>query len=68
MDILDILLDILLKPPQPFIGLFFHFLPLCRPIAKSPFSFVRDLQFQTHLEWREERNMVSGGHCLRTGF
>ena len=24
MDILDILLDILLKPPQPFIGLFFH--------------------------------------------
>ena len=26
MDILDILLDILLKPPQPFIGLFFAFL------------------------------------------
>ena len=25
MDILDILLDILLKPPQPFIGLFFDF-------------------------------------------
>ena len=25
MDILDILLDILLKPPQPFIGLFFFF-------------------------------------------
>ena len=24
MDILDILLDILLKPPQPFIGLFFQ--------------------------------------------
>ena len=24
MDILDILLDIFLKPPQPFIGLFFH--------------------------------------------
>ena len=24
MDILDILLDILLKPPQPFIGLFFN--------------------------------------------
>ena len=24
MDILDILLDILLKPPQPFIGLFFR--------------------------------------------
>ena len=23
MDIFDILLDILLKPPQPFIGLFF---------------------------------------------
>ena len=25
MDILDILLDILLKPPQPFIGLFLIF-------------------------------------------
>ena len=25
MDILDILLDILLKPPQPFIGLFFNY-------------------------------------------
>ena len=24
MDILDILFDILLKPPQPFIGLFFN--------------------------------------------
>ena len=24
MDILDILLDILLKPPQPFIGLFLY--------------------------------------------
>ena len=26
MDILDILLDILLKPPQPFIGLFLVYL------------------------------------------
>ena len=26
MDILDILLDILLKPPQPFIGLFYFLL------------------------------------------
>ena len=25
MDIFDILLDILLKPPQPFIGLFFTY-------------------------------------------
>ena len=25
MDILDILLDILLKPPQPLMGLFFWF-------------------------------------------
>ena len=25
MDILDILLDILLKPPQPFIGLFLYY-------------------------------------------
>ena len=27
MDILDILLDILLKPPQPFIGLFLRIAP-----------------------------------------
>ena len=27
MDILDILLDILLKPPQPFIGLFLPYGP-----------------------------------------
>ena len=27
MDILDILLDILLKPPQPFIGLFLIYTP-----------------------------------------
>ena len=27
MDILDILLDILLKPPQPLMGLFFEFHP-----------------------------------------
>ena len=29
MDILDILLDILLKPPQPFIGLFLTIDVLC---------------------------------------
>ena len=29
MDILDILLDILLKPPQPFIGLFFSHVCVC---------------------------------------
>ena len=32
MDILDILLDILLKPPQPFIGLFFDADP-CAAVA-----------------------------------
>ena len=31
MDILDILFDILLKPPQPFIGLFFIFTPFFLP-------------------------------------
>ena len=33
MDILDILLDILLKPPQPFIGLFFIFIPALKFIS-----------------------------------
>ena len=35
MDILDILLDILLKPPQPFIGLFlkiWHWLNICKTV------------------------------------
>ena len=33
MDILDILLDILLKPPQPFIGLFLsHALNQTKPV------------------------------------
>ena len=31
MDILDISLDILLKPPQPFIGLFFTVLDMFSP-------------------------------------
>ena len=34
MDILDILLDILLKPPQPFIGLFFFTLLLLLRLKK----------------------------------
>ena len=34
MDILDILLDILLKPPQPFIGLFFLVFLSCYRIIK----------------------------------
>ena len=29
MDILDILLDILLKPPQPLMGLFYKFKAQC---------------------------------------
>ena len=34
MDILDIFLDILLKPPQPLMGLFFYFAE--SPTPKSP--------------------------------
>ena len=34
MDILDILLDILLKPPQPFIGLLFQLKPQCERILQ----------------------------------
>ena len=36
MDILDILLDILLKPPQPFIGLFLKKLDELKPNRNSP--------------------------------
>ena len=39
MDILDILLDILLKPPQPFIGLFLYF-DISNPIADFFTSFL----------------------------
>ena len=37
MDILDILLDILLKPPQPFIGLFFRWFKFT---LKPPYSIA----------------------------
>ena len=46
MDILDILLDILLKPPQPFIGLFFNFFIMTN--ADIPFlSTLRKPETQT---------------------
>ena len=44
MDILDILLDILLKPPQPFIGLFFHFRKV---LLEGILQSYRILQFYT---------------------
>ena len=36
MDILDILLDILLKPPQPFIGLFLKFFAIVEMPLGNP--------------------------------
>ena len=36
MDIFDILLDILLKPPQPFIGLFFLLLKMLQKHVLHP--------------------------------
>ena len=35
MDILDILLDILLKPPKPFIGLFFEHINILESCNQS---------------------------------
>ena len=44
MDILDILLDILLKPPQPFIGLFFVAVTV-RSVVVARLCFHRHLWF-----------------------
>ena len=44
MDILDILLDILLKAPQPFIGLFFSNFPSIRFPTFSLHQFTLQLQ------------------------
>ena len=56
MDILDILLDILLKPPQPFIGLFFTILDIL--------LFLHTLDFleicSGDLESRQARRFSSG--------
>ena len=38
IDILDILLDILLKPPQPFIGLFFMVVTASPNISRNTFT------------------------------
>ena len=43
MDILDILLDILLKPPEPFIGLFFQ-------KNLNPINFDLKIHFKMVLE------------------
>ena len=46
MDIFDILLDILLKPPQPFIGLFLNFLLQFGYTQQSSCSFsVHNFEF-----------------------
>ena len=47
MDILDIFLDILLKPPQPFIGLF---LPNAPEIGLLPHCIVGDEAFPLRID------------------
>ena len=44
MDILDILLDILLKPPQPFIGLFLWLTVLCQIDILAKFALWSSFQ------------------------
>ena len=52
MDILDILLDILLKPPQPFIGLFFyiHILSASHSVANKTITLSHNFEFGAH-QW-----------------
>ena len=63
MDILDILLDILLKPPQPFIGLFFFFF--------FPSSMELALVESTGTLWtglgHSSRSRIQGGSPARWG-
>ena len=59
MDILDILLDILLKPPQPFIGLFFT--PLC-DCVHIEVCMARGHAWQGGHVWKEGVCMAGGMH------
>ena len=54
MDILDILLDILLKPPQPFIGIFFRFMTK----SGSQFELLNWLEKSTRLLMLEDYDIV----------
>ena len=69
MDILDILLDILLKPPQPFIGLFFFL--LCsydhnvwigiEAANTASFVFSSDSSSATYFDWQNGVPTVGPG-------
>ena len=55
MDILDIFLDILLKPPQPLMGLFFY--------TENPLELIADLLkiFEKYLDSIQIYNKVVQG-------
>ena len=61
MDILDILLDILLKPPQPFIGLFFSF-------VLSLISTVCELFFTKEVSCFTLQDIFISGEVLVLAF
>ena len=54
MDILDILLDILLKPPQPLMGLFFKFMTK----SGGQFELLNWLEKSTRLLMLEDYDIV----------
>ena len=60
MDILDILLDILLKPPQPFIGLFFIF---NIEVGEKCFYFLRKKSAGKSRVLVVTELVVNGNHC-----
>ena len=49
MDIFDILLDILLKPPQPFIGLFFKLLRNEHHIRDTKFYLYNNIGWNKYI-------------------
>ena len=50
MDIMDIFLDILLKPPQPLIGLFLSFRPKSGVSTRRIMDILRTA-LQPHVFW-----------------
>ena len=69
MDILDILLDILLKPPQPFIGLF-----LCvewdtpQDPIDTPLGHNWIANQNARFQLQDNKKQEDGGHFIVTPF
>ena len=60
MDIFDILLDILLKPPQPFIGLFLT--------IPGPFEYFSENRWSQKISFLNEGAIVTHSFDILTSY